>query len=90
MTRSSRDSHSSRRLHGSKGTRVPVHGDARLRLGQRLDLQPVDADHGMAVVHQVVREREAGGPEADHQHLAPCRGAGAAAQLSGFQRVSSE
>jgi hypothetical protein len=42
--------------------------------GQRLDLQPVDADHRMAVVHQVMCEVEACGPEADHQHGAPRRG----------------
>ena len=40
---------------------------------ERLDLEPVDADHGVAVVHQVVREREARRPHADHEHaLAGC------------------
>ena len=38
---------------------------------ERLDLQAVDADHGVAVVHQVVRDGEAGRPEADDQHLFP-------------------
>ena len=34
---------------------------------ERLDLQAVDADHGVAVVHQVVRQREARRPEADDE-----------------------
>ena len=35
---------------------------------------PSIADHGVAVVHQMMRQREAGGAEPDHQHLAPGRG----------------
>ena len=41
---------------------------------QRLDLQAVHADHRVAVVHQMMREREAGGSQADHQHLVPALG----------------
>ena len=36
---------------------------------QRLDLEPVDGDHRMAVVQHVMRERESRGPEPHHQHL---------------------
>ena len=36
---------------------------------QRLDLQAVDADHAEAGVQQVLRQREAGRPEADDQHV---------------------
>ena len=42
--------------------------------GQRLDLQPVDRHHGVAVVHQMMRQREARRPQPDHQHLASGRG----------------
>ena len=35
--------------------------------------RPSIADHGVAVVHQVMREREAGGAQADDQHLAAGR-----------------
>ena len=41
--------------------------------GQGFDLQAVDADHGVAVVHQVVRDRESGRPEADDQYLSARR-----------------
>ena len=66
--------------------------DARQRRVERLDLEAVDADHRVAVVQQVVRERESGRAHADDQHpLAGARRAAAAARrLSGFQRVSSE
>ncbi len=43
------------------------------RLGQRLDLEAVDGDDGVAVVHQVVRQREPGRPQADDQDLAAGR-----------------
>src|SRR5258708_10863652 len=43
--------------------------DAGERRLERLDLEPVDGGYGMAVVHEMVREIEAGGPEPDHQHL---------------------
>ena len=36
---------------------------------QRLDLEPVDGDDGVPVIHQVMREREARGAEPDDQHL---------------------
>ncbi len=35
---------------------------------QRLDLQAVDADDGMALVHEFMRQRVAGRTEAGHQH----------------------
>ena len=41
---------------------------------ERLDLQAVDRHHGVAVVHQVMRQREAGGTEPDDQHLASAVG----------------
>ena len=47
--------------------------DARDRRIQRLDLEAVDADDRMAIVHQMVCEREAGGTQADDQHAAPGR-----------------
>src|SRR4029453_18025394 len=37
--------------------------DPRYVGGERLNLEPVDRDHRVAVVHEMVREREAGGPE---------------------------
>ena len=43
---------------------------------QRLDLQAVDGDDGVAVVHQMMRQGEAGRAEADDQHLAAAVGAG--------------
>ena len=43
--------------------------DARNLGGERLDLEPVDRHDGVAVVHQMVREREASRAEADDQNL---------------------
>ena len=43
---------------------------------QRLDLQSVDRDDGVAVVHQVMRQGEPGRTEADDQDLASAVGAG--------------
>ena len=43
---------------------------------ERLDLEPVDRHHGVAVVHEMMREREAGGPEAHDQDLAAAGGLG--------------
>ena len=43
---------------------------------ERLDLQAVDGDDGVAVVHQMMRQGEPGRAEADDQHLAPAVGAG--------------
>ena len=34
-------------------------------LGKRLDLEAIHADYGVAIVHQIVRERESGGAESD-------------------------
>ena len=42
---------------------------------ERLDLETVDADDGMAVVHQQVRERESRRPHADDQRAAAGRAA---------------
>ena len=61
----------------SRDRRGPARAPA-IEVRQRLDLQPVDADHGVAVVHQVVRQREAGRAEPDHQHLAAAVAAAAA------------
>ena len=75
ITRSSSGSRSSATSRiGRNGTRAAMRIDAGDIGGQRLDLEPVDGDDGVAVVHQMVREREAGRPEPDHQHLAPGRG----------------
>ena len=49
--------------------------DSRQRGGQRLDLEPVDADDRVAVVHQVVRQREAGRSHADDERALGRRGA---------------
>ena len=69
MARSSSGSCSSEMsLIGSKGDSVAERIDARNRGIERLDLQAVDADHGVAVVHQVVRDGEARGPQADDQN----------------------
>src|SRR5690606_8367447 len=35
--------------------------------GERLDFEAIDGDDGMAVVHEVVRQVEAGRTETDHQ-----------------------
>ena len=43
---------------------------------QRLDLQPVDRHHGVAVVDQMVGEREAGRAQTHHQHSLAARRAG--------------
>ena len=44
------------------------------RLRQRLDLQSVHRRHRVAVVHQMMREREARRTQSDHQHLVSGRG----------------
>ena len=76
ITRSSRFSNSvadvaHRRRRGSKA--------------ERLDLQPVDRHHRVAVVHQVMRQREAGGAEPDDQHLAA--GVGPRQRAADVQRI---
>ena len=40
---------------------------------QRLDLQAVNAKHCVAVIEEVVCEREPGGAQAHHEHGAPAR-----------------
>ena len=40
---------------------------------ERLDLQAIDRDHGVAVIHQMMRQRKAGRPEPDDQHLVAAR-----------------
>ncbi len=47
--------------------------DARLRSRKRLDLESVDADDRVAVIHQVMGEIEAGRTQPDHQHGAARR-----------------
>ena len=42
---------------------------ARQRRGKRLDLEPVHRHHPVPVIHQVVREAEAGRAEAHDEHL---------------------
>ncbi len=53
---------------GWKGTRLPSRDTGECRR-QRLDLQPVDRHHGVAVVQQIMRQRVAGRSQAHHQHL---------------------
>ena len=48
---------------------VAQHIHARRLFRQRLDLQAVNANHGMAVVHQVVRQREARRSKPNHQNF---------------------
>src|SRR5262249_56438188 len=48
--------------------------DARNIGVERLDLEPVDRDDGMTVVHEVMGEREARGPEPHNENLAAGRG----------------
>ena len=69
--------------------------DARHRRLQRLDLQAVDGDHGVPVVHQVVRQRESRRAEPDHKDSFPgCRFWIRAANVEGVpareQRVDLE
>ena len=63
--------------------------------GQRLDAQTVDADHAEAVVEQVVGQRVAGRPHADHQNVLAVVGQGTGpAEIervpAGQQRVDFE
>ena len=59
---------------GANGTRSPAIVMPERRGVERLDLEPVDADHGVAVVDEVVREREPRGSESDDQHALAGRG----------------
>ena len=43
---------------------------------QRFDFQTVDTNHGVAIIHQEVREREAGRPHTNHKHPLATRGFG--------------
>ena len=52
---------------------------------ERLDLQSVDRHHRVAVVHQMVRQREARGTKADDQHLTP--GVGSRQRAADVERV---
>ena len=47
--------------------------------GERLDLEAVDADHRVAVVQQVVRQRESGRAHADDERALAGRARAAAA-----------
>jgi len=55
-------------LDGSELGPVPQRVHARDLRIQGLDLQAVDADHRVAVVHQVVSGRKAGGAETHHEN----------------------
>ncbi len=58
---------------------------------ERLQLQAVDDNHRVAVVHEVMGECEPRRPLANDEHLAPGVGRGSGRRMSsGFQRVSSE
>ena len=59
--------------------------DARQRGIERLDLEAVDADDRVAVVDEVVRERESGGAHTDDQH--PLAGARGRHRLAQVERV---
>ena len=61
-------------LHRLEADARAVRLDAGLRRRQRLDLQPVDADDRVAVIHQVMRKIEAGRAQPDDQHGAAGRG----------------
>jgi len=65
--------------------------DARQGRIERFDLQSVDRDDGMTLVHQIMRERIAGRPKSDDEDLI-IRGRlqHRAVRLSGLQRVSKE
>ena len=55
--------------HGPEGAARARLVHARERSRKRLDLEPVHRHHAVPVIHEVVGEAEAGGAEADHQHL---------------------
>ena len=54
----------------------PVPVDAGIFRRQRLDLQAVHRHHGVAVIQQVMRQRESRRPQARHQHPAAAGGLG--------------
>jgi len=63
-------------VHRLEGHPRAVDAHAARALVERLDLQAVDADHAVPFLEQVVREREAGGPHARHQHAVAAVGPG--------------
>ena len=76
-------------LIGLNGTRSPVRRRRRSRLRSGSIFSPSMPTTVMAVVQQMVREREARRPLADDQHaLAGAAADTGARRLSGFQRVS--
>ena len=77
--------------HRREGMARAIGRHAGLLDRQRLDLQSIDADHGMAVIHQVMRQIEARRAQPHHEHGAAGRGPGSGRRrFSGFQRVSRE
>ena len=54
----------------------PVETHAGHALGKRLDLETIDAEDGVALHQQLIREPEAGGSETDDQNFATARGRG--------------
>ena len=71
---------------GSNGTRSPAIVMPRKRRVERLDLEPVDADHGVAVVDEVVRERESGRAHARRSARA-CRSRGCGTRPAQVERI---
>ena len=68
-----------RRGSGRNGTRSPRASTPEISGGSGSIFSPSIADDGVAVVHQVMREREARRAEADDQHLVAASAAWAAA-----------
>jgi len=56
-------------VDGTERGTFPANSDSGNVGGQRLDLQSVDADHRVAVVHQMMRQRKSSRAQSDHQHL---------------------
>ena len=74
---------------GIEGHTLAERGSAGQRGRQRLDLQAIDADHGVPVVEKMMRERESCRAHADHEHPLPVGSARyRTAESSGFHRVS--
>src|SRR5436190_1596599 len=61
------------RKSDAAGTTRAIGRNAGLLDRQRLDFEAIDADHGVSIVHQMVREVETGGAQPDHQHGAAGR-----------------
>mgnify|MGYP003694768003 CR=1 FL=1 len=64
-----------RNIGDRRGTalRSPCGSTPESSAGSGSIFRPSMADDGVAFVQQIVRERDAGGPEAGHQHLASAR-----------------